>query len=76
MEGDSIMIFPSDEIPEGMTVEELFANGPIEIKVGRVRESRNIRKMKVEVGIAAPKELSILRDSLYYAEVEEKQDVA
>ena len=30
--GESILIYP-DDVPEGMTVAELFADGPIEITV-------------------------------------------
>jgi len=52
---ESILIYPGD-IPEGMTVEELFADGPIEIKVMETRPKQ------CKLGIDAPEKLKILRD--------------
>lgn len=52
------MDFPED-IPEGMTVEELFADGPIEITVTETRPKQ------CKIGIDAPRELTIVRDEIY-----------
>lgn len=60
---ESVFIFPKD-VPEGMTVAELFADGPIEILI------RRIDAQQVKMGIDAPKALTILRDELM--EFEEK----
>jgi sRNA-binding carbon storage regulator CsrA len=56
-ENQSILIYPKD-IPEGMTVSELFANGPIEIIVTETKTSQ------CKLGINAPNELNIVRDEL------------
>ena len=53
-ENESIHIFPED-IPEGMTVSELFSDGPIEITIAR------IQNIQCKIGIDAPKELRIER---------------
>ena len=55
--GESILIYPED-IPEGMTVEELFADGPIEIMVTETRPNQ------CKIGIDAPEDLKILREEL------------
>ena len=55
--GESILIYPED-IPEGMTVAELFADGPIEIEVAETRSHQ------VKIGINAPDELKIIRSEL------------
>ena len=55
--GESILIYPED-IPEGMAVAELFAGGPIEIKIAEMSHSQ------CKLGIDAPKELAIVRDEL------------
>jgi len=57
-EGESILIYPQDDIPEGMTVAELFADGAIEIVVDETR------KHQVKIGVKAPDELKILRSEL------------
>jgi sRNA-binding carbon storage regulator CsrA len=52
---ESIVIAPADGIDEGMTLAELFANGPIEITLlgGSGR--------RVKMGIEAPTQLAIRR---------------
>jgi sRNA-binding carbon storage regulator CsrA len=52
---ESIFIYPGS-IPEGMTVAELFAGGPIEIKISDTNDEQ------CKLGINAPKELNIVRD--------------
>ena len=56
-QGQSILIYPED-IPEGMTVAELFADGPIEIAVIQTRPKQ------CKIGINAPEDLKILRQEL------------
>ena len=56
--GESIQIYP-DDIPEGMTVEELFTNGPIEIKV------TDTKGPHCKLGIDAPKELNVVRSEIH-----------
>ena len=55
--GESISIFPND-IPKGMTVEELFVGGTIEIVVTETKDAQ------CKLGIKAPKELTIIRDDV------------
>lgn len=57
--GQSILIYPVHDLPEDLTVAQLFANGPIEIIVDETR------KHQVKIGIKAPDELKILRTELY-----------
>lgn len=52
--GESIFIYP-DDIPEGMTVEELFASGPIRIDVNDTNYAQ------CKLAIKAPSELRIVR---------------
>jgi carbon storage regulator CsrA len=54
---ESILIYPKD-VPENMTVVELFAGGPIEIKISETNHAQ------CKLGIKAPKELLILRNEL------------
>jgi len=54
---ESIVIFPKD-IPENMTVAELFARGNIEIEVLGVQGGQ------IRLGFGAPKELAIFRTEL------------
>ncbi len=54
-EGESILIYPND-IPEGMTVAELFSDGPIRV------ELKKAHNVQCKLGIDAPKELTIIRD--------------
>jgi sRNA-binding carbon storage regulator CsrA len=56
-EQQKILIQPSS-IAKGMTVEELFADGPIEITLVQI-ESRLCK-----IGIDAPMKLNIRRDEL------------
>ena len=58
-ESESVFIYPED-IPENLTVAELFAGGRIEIQVLGVQGGQ------VRLGFKAPKELSILRDELEF----------
>jgi len=60
--GESILIYPEDDLPEDMTVAELFKDGPIEIKLVDARIKRGTIHSKI--GINAPDELIILRDEL------------
>lgn len=62
-QGQSILLFPSAEVPDDMTVKELFAAGPVEIKVVSARKGQGVLRSKI--GIEAPKALTILRDELY-----------
>jgi len=55
--GESILIYPGD-IPEGMTVAELFAGGPIKLEIAETNRAQ------CKLGIKAPKELAIVRDEL------------
>jgi sRNA-binding carbon storage regulator CsrA len=54
---ESIFIYPKD-IPENMTVEELFAGGSTEIVVTETNHAQS------KLGIKAPKELVTVRGEL------------
>jgi len=54
----SFYIYPED-VPQDMTVAELFAEGPIEVSVAEVRGRQ------VKIGINAPPELTVLRNELF-----------
>lgn len=54
----SFYIYP-ENIPQGMTVDELFSEGPIEVSIAEVRGRQ------VKIGINAPNELTILRNELF-----------
>ena len=54
-EGESISIYPED-IPENMTVAELFAGGPINVEI------RETRSHQCRLGIHAPEALRIARN--------------
>jgi len=56
--GESLLIFPADDIDKAMTVAELFRDGPIEVHL------RDIKANQVRLGIEAPKALAVLRDEL------------
>ena len=58
-EDESIFIELSDKVDPNMTVNELFANGSIEIMV-----VENNGKGQVRIGINAPKALNIARSEL------------
>lgn len=55
--GEAFFIFPED-LPEDMTVKELFAGGRISVEVLSVHEGH------VKIGIDAPQDLTILRDDV------------
>jgi len=42
--GESILIYPKHDIPEGMTVAELFADGAIEIVVDETRKHQGVKR--------------------------------
>lgn len=54
--GEVVYIYPPDDLPEDMTVSELFEEGQIAIEV------KEIKGTQVRIGIDAPQNLSILRD--------------
>ena len=56
--GEKITISPSIDIPPDMTVSELFADGPIEIMLVKMKGNQ------AGLGLAAPKNLTILRNEL------------
>jgi sRNA-binding carbon storage regulator CsrA len=58
-EQESLLIYPEDNIPEDMTVAELFANGPLEVKVTSTND------FQCKLGIKAPSELAIVRNEIY-----------
>ncbi len=62
--GESILIYPSDNIQPEMTVEELFSNGPIKVAV----KCRGHAAIKL--AIEAPYSMKILRNEL----LDPKQD--
>jgi sRNA-binding carbon storage regulator CsrA len=57
---ESLLIYPSPDISDSMTVKELFRDGPIRV---------NVRKGSggVRIGVEAPPDLSIIREELYQA---------
>jgi sRNA-binding carbon storage regulator CsrA len=55
--GEQIYIYP-DDLPEDMTVKELFEGGQIPIEV------LGVKGMQLKIGIDAPKNLTILRDDV------------
>jgi len=56
--GQSVLIYPNENIDPSMTVEELFASGPIRVSV-KCREHGAIK-----LAIHAPTDIKILRDEL------------
>ncbi len=56
--GESIQIYPSENINPDMTVAELFRDGPFEFHI------RKINPGQVRISIQAPRELTILRNEL------------
>jgi sRNA-binding carbon storage regulator CsrA len=56
-DGEAITIEPESGVDPNMTIDELFRNGPIRIRIFR-------RDQDVRVGIDAPQELLVLRDEL------------
>jgi sRNA-binding carbon storage regulator CsrA len=55
--GESVLIFPSDNLDPSMTVKELFIKGPITVTVCSTSN-------QVRLGIDAPSFLRILRNEL------------
>jgi len=57
-DGESILIYPREDLDPETTVQELFAGGPIVVRVhGRKNGGTG-------VGIGAPAELEVLREEL------------
>jgi sRNA-binding carbon storage regulator CsrA len=54
--GEAVYLFPSDDIPDDMTVKEFFAVNQISVEIASISASQ------VKIGIDAPKTISILRD--------------
>lgn len=53
--GESILIYPSNDLPADMTVAELFKDGVVEVKVMRASND------DIKLVIATPKELEIVK---------------
>ncbi|HFD80240.1 MAG TPA: carbon storage regulator [Gammaproteobacteria bacterium] len=56
--GESVFIFPSDELPPDMPVSELFKDGPIQVTLTRVTGNQ------ARLGIVAPDSLVIAREEV------------
>ena len=56
--GESILIYPSDQLDPDMTVGELFRHHPIRVSI----KSRD--KGAFKIAISAPDEMKILREEL------------
>ncbi len=56
--GESIFIFPSDELALDTPVSALFENGPIQLTLTRVNGNQ------ARIGIVAPLELTIAREEV------------
>lgn len=54
--GESLQIFPAENIDPKMTVASLFENGAIEIVL------KDAQRGKAKIGISAPMELSVSRE--------------
>ena len=57
-EGESIHIFPADTVDLSMTLGELFADGPVELVVSKVKGKQ------ISLSFSAPRELAILRNEV------------
>lgn len=57
-EGEAIFIYPDEQLPQDMTVAELFAGNQISLEV------KEISGNQVRFGINAPKTLTILRNEV------------
>ena len=55
---ESIYIYPSDDIPDDMSVKELFADGGIEVFI------LDAGKGQIRLGIDAPMMLNVDRDEI------------
>ncbi len=56
--GESLLLYPSQDIDPNMTVRELFANGPIEIW------SEGFKGDQIKIGIEASSQIRVMRDEL------------
>lgn len=56
--GESFYIHPNDDLPPGMTVEELFKDGSIKVLVS------DHSSKQVTIGVEAPKGLNIAKEEL------------
>ncbi|HED18044.1 MAG TPA: carbon storage regulator [Gammaproteobacteria bacterium] len=56
--GESILIFPSDELSPGTLVSALFGDGPIQVTLTRTNGNQ------ARIGIVAPAALTIAREEL------------
>jgi sRNA-binding carbon storage regulator CsrA len=56
--GESVYIFPSDELDPKMAISDLFREGPIKITLTRVNGNQS------RLGIIAPETLTIAREEV------------
>ena len=56
--GESIIISLSEEADPNMTIDQLFANGPVVLDINEIKGGQ------VRLGFDAPLELEIMRDEL------------
>lgn len=56
--GETVFLFPSDELDPDTPVSELFKNGPVEITLTRVNGNQ------ARLGIVAPSEFTIAREEV------------
>ena len=56
--GESVFIFPSDDLDPEMPVSELFKDGPIQVTLTRVNGNQ------ARLGIVAPEALVIAREEV------------
>lgn len=61
--GGRVLIYPSDSVPDDMTVKELFADGPMEIVF--VNSWKQHGSVTAKIGFEAPKPLMILREEKF-----------
>ena len=66
-QGEYITVYPAGDVDPGMTVAELFKDGPMEIHVG------SINKNQVRLNFKAPRELLLLRNELCEELVDDKK---
>lgn len=57
--GETLVVEPFSDVDPGMTIGELFSNGPIIIAIHAVHNRNQVR-----LGIEAPDELSVVRTEL------------
>lgn len=56
--GETVFLFPSDELDPNTPISELFKNGPVEITLTRVNGNQ------ARLGIVAPREFTIAREEV------------